>query len=161
MGAARQQEQHGEKVMDRFGETVEEALKPHLAVGRKTTTDMLEQAVEAVVDAIRKGRFIIGLRKPRPRKTTQRALSLILPEVGVEISTTHKGKVYTMRVVGEHELELECDGKIERYTSLKAVATAIIGYPPSYSGWRHFFGTLSHEEVAARYGKQSVVRRDP
>jgi hypothetical protein len=137
--------------MDRFGEAVEDALRPHLAVGRKTTTDLLEQAVEAVVDAMR-GRFIIGVRKPRPRKQTERALSLRLP-VGIEISATHKGKVHTVRVIGEHQVELECEGKIERYESLKAVAVAIQGYPPSVSGWRFFFGTLSYEEVVARYGK--------
>lgn len=154
MGALKLNHDDEPDLRDRLEQVVREALKPHLTVGRKTSTEMLESATEVVVDALRR-RFAIGARRPRPRRETPRALAARLPDAGVVITTHRKGHDYTVRVVGEHAVELECDGRVEGYESLRAVATAIMGYAPSVGGWQFFFGTMTRAEVSARYGRQS------
>lgn len=112
---------------------------------------VLDEVVERVADAMR-GKMVLGIRRPKERKTTRRALSMRLPEVGVTFPHEHNGKRYTVSVVEANMVELEdSEGKVERYRTLKAVAFAILGYQPPIGGWRFFFGGLSSEEVSTRY----------
>ena len=141
-----------ERLGDRLEDAIREALKPHLYVGRKVTTDLLETVTEAAVAALRQG-FAVGTRHRRPRRETHRALMMRLPEVGVCLPFTKRGQTYHVRIVGENAVDLEReDGTVVRYETLKAVATAIAGYTVSVSGWQYFFGGMSREEVSARYG---------
>ena len=140
----------GWSTKDKLETAVREALTK--AMGKRAP-EMVDDVTEAMMEALR-GQFAIGVRRPRPRRETARALSMRLP-VGVEFTHRRKGKVYTLRVVNDRAVDLECEGEVTRYESLKAVATAILGYAPSVGGWQFFFGTLDYAEVVERYGKKS------
>lgn len=153
MTAARRVEGEHVALRDKLEEIVRETLRPHLAVGQKTSTQMLETVTEAIVDVLR-SQFVVGTRRPRPRRETERALSLRLPPIGAAWEFKRRGRIYQLRVVSEMAIEVEVDGEASRYESLKAAAVSIIGYTPSVSGWRFFFGSMSHDEVSARYYKK-------
>ena len=127
-------------------EVVRQTLKPHVPGGPGG------EAAVAIADALR-GRFVVAVRKPKPLADTPRALSMRLPDVGVEIAVERDERHYTVRVVGEREVECEVGGKVSRYRTLKAVAKAILGYAPSVSGWVFFFGMMERDEVTRMYGK--------
>lgn len=137
--------QRDESRVDRLRDTIRETLRPHLSSPAK-----LDELAEALLLALR-GQWVMSPRRPRPRLETPRAISLRLPEVGVAWTMIRRGIHYSLRITGDHELEVAYNGHIERYESLKAAARAICGYPPSVSGWVFFFGSLSREEVSARY----------
>lgn len=143
-------ETDGPGVRGQLEEALRDALRPLLAVGRKATLNLLDEITDAAVDVLRR-RFIVGVRRPRERRQTARALALRLPEVGVQIDKTHKGVTYSVRIVANGVELCEGDGPAERFESLKAVTVRILGYAPSVSGWRYFFGEMSSEEVTARY----------
>lgn len=98
--------------------------------------------------------FKVVKKAHRPRLETERALLLRLPEPGVVYEGERAGKRYSFTVLSDEVVELVLDGKRTRHGTLKGVATAICGYPPSVAGWTFFFGGLSREEVAARYGRR-------
>lgn len=124
------------------------------ALRGKTSPELLEAATEAAVESVKR-RFAIQRRRERPRKTTQRALSMVLPEVGVSIEVAHRQQVYKVTIAEGNLVVLELEGEvIGRFNSLKSAALSILGYAPSMGGWRFFFGHASHEEVNARYGKK-------
>jgi hypothetical protein len=131
----------------RLQDVIRETLRPHLS-----STGNLDQVTEALLLALR-GRFAVAVRRPKPRLDTPRARAHRLPEVGVAWTFTRRGVTYSLRITGDHELEVEYNGHVERFESLKAAARAICGYSPSVGGWVFFFGTLDHAEVSARYGK--------
>jgi len=146
MTAARRVEgTHDVGLRDRLEETVKETLRPYLV-----STAKLEIMTEALVDVLR-SQFVIGTRRPRPRRETERALSLRLPQVGTAWEHHRKGRIFRLRVTSETTVEVEVDDTTNRYESLKAAAIAICGYTPSVSGWIFFFGGMLREEVAARY----------
>lgn len=147
MGMVARKTSEHESVRGKLEQVIREALKPALKAGTS-----LEEIVEAVADAMR-GKLILGIRRPKERKTTRRALSLRLPEVGVVFPYEHNGKRYLVSVVEDGVMEVEVNGVMERYKSLKAVAFAILGYSPPIGGWRFFFGGMSWDEVNTRYGK--------
>lgn len=155
MAAARKLgSEHHEPVKHRLEELLRDALKPHLAVGRKTTTEMLETVAEVAAEAIHQ-KFSLYTRRPRRLKETPRAIAIRLPEVGVSWEYEHKGKSYKVTVVGEHELELEIDGEMQKHPTLRSVATAILGYGPPIGGMRFFFGGMKLDEVNRKYRKAS------
>jgi hypothetical protein len=135
-----------ESAKDRLAQAFREALKP--IVKSSAHVDTL---VDTLMDAIT-GKFIVGVREPKPRRETHRALSLRLPEIGTSWTYERHDKTYRLTVEGEHLVKMEYDGKVERYESLKAAATAILGYVPGVSGWSFFFGHMNHKEVQERYG---------
>lgn len=146
MGAARNVKQD-----DEHAGGLEGAVRETLS--RYVTGGALEEMTDILVTVI-KGRFVVGTRKPRPRRETQRALMMRLPDVGVEWTIARNTLMYTLRIATDHCVELDTGGELKRYPSLKAVATAIQGYPPSVSGWQFFFGLMSREEVLERYGRK-------
>lgn len=144
MAAIREEERHVSVVGDRLADAIRETARPY--VGGQN----LDAVVGALVKVLR-AQFVVGIRKPKPRRQTERAISMRLPAVGVTWTYSHKGKRYVLTVTGEHELTVECDGAPVRFESLKAAAKAILGYQPSVGGWRFFFGTAEHDEVARRH----------
>lgn len=150
MGAAlgKKHTQEPENAKDKLAQAFREAL-----ASKVKSTVMLDQMVESLMDAVT-GRFIVGVRKPKPRRETHRALMRRLPDVGTKWTYQHKEIAYNLQVVGEHAVAVwkeHGDGK-EIYESLKAAAIAILGYVPSVGGWQFFFGSMSREEVQERYG---------
>lgn len=137
---------HQESVRDKLEQVLRDALRPKL--GPKSM--LLEELVEAVVDAM-KGNMILGIKRPRQLKTSRLALARRLPEMGVNFSHEHKGKVYQVKIVEGDMVEMESDGQVERYKSLKQAMVAILGYDSPVTGWRFFFGPMSHDEVTKRY----------
>lgn len=146
--AARKPEDGGEheSVRNKLEQILRDALRPKLG----PRSMLLEELVEVCADAMR-GKMILGIRRPKERKTTRRALAQRLPEVGVSFPYEHKGKRYQVSIVEGDMIEVECEGHVERYKTLKQVLTAILGYPKSIGGWQFFFGSLSSEEVSKRY----------
>lgn len=146
--AARKPEDGGEheSVRDKLEKVLRDALRPKL--GPKSV--LLEELVEAVADAMR-GTMILGIKRPRERKTNRLALARRLPEVGVSFPYEHKGKHYQVSIVEGEMVEVDCDGQVERYKSLKQVQEAILGYRSPMVAWRFFFGPMNHEEVTKRY----------
>lgn len=146
MAATKRDEAHGLRI--ELAEALRDALRG------KTSPELLEAATSAAAESVRR-RFAMQRRRERPRKTTQRALSMVLPAVGVAISVTHKGQVYTVSIIEGDIVRLELEGEvIGQFNTLKAAAFSILGYMPSMGGWRFFFGQATHAEVEARYGKR-------
>lgn len=139
-------------VKDRLEEVLRDALRP--VVGSSKSA-LLDEATEVAVDAVREA-FKLIVRRPAPRKETRRAKVMRLPEVGVSFDYERYSKVYKMTVVGEHDIDVEYDGKVERHHSLKAVAMLILGYQPPIGGWQFFFGRMDTDEVSAKYGRRSA-----
>lgn len=146
MAAAKRDEAHGLRI------ELTEALRD--ALRGKTSPELLEAATAAAAESVRR-RFAVQRRRDRPRKTTERALSMVLPAVGVTIEVAHKGKTYVVSVVEGNMVRLVLEGEVVgQFNSLKSAALSILGYAPSSGGWRFFFGHASHAEVAARYGRR-------
>jgi len=135
-----------ESVRDKLEQVLRDALRPKL--GPKT--QLLEELVEAVADAMR-GSMVLGIKRQKPLKTNRIALARRLPGVGVSWPYEHKGKQYRVNIVEGNMVELESEGQVERYSSLKQVQVAILGYDSPVTGWRFFFGPLSHDEVTKRF----------
>jgi hypothetical protein len=145
--AAVKEEQRG--VKDRLSETIRETVRPHVIPGKN-----IDALVEALVKVLRSD-YVVGIRRPRPRRETDRALSMRLPPVGSTWTTTHRGRTYTLRVLGEHLLECSCgDDDVKRFESLKAAAVHICGYSPSVGGRRFFFGLATNDEIAEQLRKK-------
>lgn len=123
---------------------VRDALRPYVS------EQALEAATNGMIAALR-GRVVVGMRQARPKRETERALAMRLPDVGVAWDHKRGGRRYHLRVLDEHTVELDDGEQATRFPSLKAVATAICGRPPGVGGWKFFFGPLTHEEVTAKY----------
>ena len=137
---------HHESVRDKLEQVLRDALKPKLG----PRSQLLEELVEAVADAMR-DTMVLGIKRPRERKTNRLALARRLPDVGVAWTHERKGKLYKLSIVEGEMVEMENEGQVERYKSLKQAMVAILGYDSPITGWRFFFGPLSHEEVTKRY----------
>lgn len=145
MAARKQPGEHG-TVKDKLEQVLRGVLGPKLGPGSQ-----LEELVSALASAMR-GTMILGVRRPKQRKTTQRAIAMRLPEVGVTFPFLHKGQHYRISIVEGEMVELRDEaGEVRLFRTLKAVADAILGYDIPVGGWRFFFGGLSSEEVSSRY----------
>ena len=128
-----------------LGEGFRVVLRPRLPAAEA------DETVQELLATLRG--YYISLRRRRPRKATERALSRRLPAAGTHWPFSHKGAEYHLRITAEGNVECEVNGLVASYETLKAVATSICGYAPSVSGWQFFFGSLNRDQVSSLYGE--------